>query len=163
MGDYFVLTSSFGSIEEVIEKLQPPTSSGLEDKIGQLFIVGFQGKTVTPKLQDFFKKYKPGGVLLLSKNIESKEQLKNLIQDLQSLSQKETGLPLFIAVDQEGGLISRIGFLEEKTPQSEIKSTDGAYNIGLKKGEELKELGVNLNLTPVLDDMQEGDFYFKRS
>jgi len=163
LGDYFVLTNSFGSMEEVIEKLQPPTSSGLEDKIGQLFIVGFQEKTVTPKLQDFFKKYKPGGVLLLSKNIESREQLKSLIENLQSLSQKETGLPLFIAVDQEGGLISRIGFLEEKTPQSEIKSTDGAYNIGLKRGEELKELGVNLNLTPVLDDMQEGDFYFNRT
>lgn len=135
----------------------------LEEKIGQLFIVGFEGKTLTPQLEDFFKKYKPGGVLLLSKNIESKEQLKNLISDLQTLSFKETGLPLFIAVDQEGGEICRIGFLKEKITQSEIKDSNQAYQIGLKRGRELKELGINLNLAPVLDDTKRGDFLFNRS
>ena len=159
--DYFVFTSSFESMRKVIEELKSKIS--LENKIGQLFIVGFEGKTLTPQLEEFFKKYKPGGLLLLSKNIESKEQLKNLISGLQNLSSKETGLPLFIAVDQEGEPLLRVGFLEEKTGQSEIKDSQEAYQIGKKRGEELKELGVNLNLAPLLDDMKSGDFYFNRT
>jgi len=163
--NYFILTGSFGSMEQVIEELKEPAAppSELIDKIGQLFIIGFQGKTVTPQLEDFFKKYKPGGVLLLSKNIESSTQLKSLTEQLQSLSLRETGLPLFIAVDQEGEPMSRIGFLSEKTAQSALVDTDGAYNVGFNRGKELKELGINLNLAPVLDDMQAGDFYFNRA
>ncbi|MFH1714514.1 MAG: glycoside hydrolase family 3 N-terminal domain-containing protein [Candidatus Nealsonbacteria bacterium] len=159
-GDYFVFTTSFESMEKVIDSL---TLKEPEVQIGQMFIVGFEGKSVTPELQGFFKKYRPGGVLLLSKNIESAEQLKKLTSDLQNLSLKETGLPLFISVDQEGGIISRIGFLQEKTPQSDIIGETQAYQIGLKRAEELKYLGINLNLAPVLDSTQEGDFLFDRS
>lgn len=161
-GNYFILSSSFESIEKTLRVLKTSPISSLEQDLGQLFIVGFEGKTITPQLESFFKKYRPGGVLLLSKNIESEQQLKSLIAGLQNLSQRETGLPLFIAVDQEGGPISRIGFLEEKTAQSAINSTDDAYRIGLKRGKELKELGVNMNLAPLLDYMQSGNFYFNR-
>ena len=160
LDDYFLLTTSFESIQKLIDKIK---TKGWEEKFGQLFIVGFEEKTVTPALEEFFRKYKPGGVLLLSKNIENKEQLKNLISDLQDLSLKETGLPLFIAVDQEGEPISRIEFLEEKTSQSEIKDTTAAFQIGQDRGKELQELGVNLNLAPVLDNMKSGDFYFNRT
>ncbi len=163
-GDYFAISSSFKSIEETIKAFKEQVViDELKEKAGQLFIVGFEGKTLTSEFEEFFKKYKPGGVLLLSKNIENSEQLKTLINDLQSLSEKETGLPLFIAVDQEGGLISRLGFLEEKTAQSEISSQNYAYAVGLKRGEELKELGVNLNLAPILDSAQNDDFLFERS
>ena len=163
--DYFVLTTSFESFQKIIGELKSLT---LEKNIGQLFIVGFEGKILTPQLEDFFKKYRPGGVLLLSKNIENKEQLKSLISGLQALALQETGLPLFIAVDQEGGTISPIDFLEETTAQSEIKNIEEAYQVGLKRGQELKELGVNLNLAPLLDfDLpatpEEKDFIFERS
>lgn len=135
----------------------------LEQKIGQLLIAGFKGKTLTPELEAFLKKYKPGGVLLLRENIESKEQLKNLISQIQNISLKETGLPLLVAADQEGGVLSRIGFLTEKTGQNKIKSADEAFQIGLRRGQELKELGVNLNLAPVLDTTLPRDFLFNRS
>jgi len=102
-------------------------------------------------------------VLLLSKNIEDREQLKSLVSGLQEISLRETGFPLFIAVDQEGGVISRIGFLEEKTPQSEIKTPETAYQVGLRRGGEMGELGVNLNLAPVLDAASSADFLFNRS
>lgn len=165
--DHFILTTSFEGLRTTIKALKSqiitPVTPSPKDNTGQLFIIGFEGKTITPQLEELFKKYRPGGVLLLSRNIENKEQLKTLIEGLQSLSQKETGLSLFIAVDQEGGSISRIEFLEEKTAQSAIKDTDDAYNIGLKRANELKELGVNLNLAPLLDDMKSGDFYFNRS
>jgi len=162
--NYFALSSSFKSIEETIKAFEQQTViNELKDKAGQLFIVGFKGKTVDSSLEQFFKEYKPGGVLLLSENIENEEQLKTLTADLQTLSKKETGLPLFIAVDQEGDPISRIDFLTEKTKQSEITSENYAYAVGLKRGEELKNLGVNLNLSPVLDNAQNSDFVYERS
>ncbi|OGZ19353.1 MAG: hypothetical protein A2Z68_02315, partial [Candidatus Nealsonbacteria bacterium RBG_13_38_11] len=158
--DYFVFTTSFESIKKTFEAIE---SAELEKQIGQLFIIGFEGTTLTPELTDFFKKYKPGGVILLSKNIENEEQLKKLISDLQTLSLQETSLPLFVATDQEGGVISRIDFLQEKTAQSEIENTEQAYQIGLARGQELKELGINLNLAPLLDVVQEEDFLFDRT
>jgi len=158
--DYFVFTSSFENIKKTIDLIKAGT---LENQVGQMFIIGFEGKTVTPQLEEFFRKYKPGGILLLSKNIESAEQLKKLTKDLQNLSLRETGLPLFITVDQEGGIISRVDFLQEKTLQSEIEDPDEAYQIGLTRGQELKELGINLNLAPLLDITEETDFLFNRS
>ena len=162
--NYFVFATSFESLKKAIEQVKQEVElSALREKVGQLFIVGFEGKEISPQLEEFIKKYKPGGVLLLSKNIESQEQLKNLISGLQEISLKETGFPLFIAADQEGKSLARIGVLSEETDQSEIKNADEAEQVGLKRGEELKELGVNLNLAPVLDVVSPGDFLFDRS
>lgn len=155
--DYFVLTSSFGSMQKIIQELD------FEKKLGQLLMVGFDGKTLTPELEAFFKKYRPGALLLLGGNVENREQVKTLAAQLQSLSQKETGFPLLIAADQEGGPITRLGFLNEKTPQKEIGDNNQAFQIGQSRGNELKELGVNLNLAPVLDWSTAGDFLFERS
>jgi len=157
--NYFVLTTSFEGMKNAIEKIEAEI---LREKIGQLFIIGFDGQALTASLEETFKKYQPGGVLLLSKNIKDREQLKKLTRELQELSLRQTGLPLFIAVDQEGGLISRVEFLEEKTPQSQIGNSGQAYQIGLKRGEELKELGINLNLAPVLDAGGQQDFLYDR-
>ena len=158
--DYFVFTSSYESMQKAIEKVKSGESA-LE--IGQLLIIGFDGKTITPELKETFRKYHPGGVLLLSKNIENEVQLKELTEGLQALSLKETGLPLLIAADQEGGVISRIDFAQEKTPQSEIENSDAAYEVGLVRGQEIKKLGINLVLSPVLDMTKEGDFLYERS
>jgi beta-N-acetylhexosaminidase len=162
MDEYFLFTTSFESMEKLIQEVKLKSLT-LKEKIGQLFVIGFEGTNLTPQLEEIFKKYRPGGVLLLSRNIESEEQLRKLIKDLQDLSLNETGLPLFIAVDQEGGIISRVDFAKEKTPQAEIKNTDQAFLIGQKRETELKELGINLNLAPVLDITQESDFLFGRS
>lgn len=158
--DYFVLTSSFESMKKAIEGVKAKKA---EEKIGQLFLIGFEEKTLTSQFEEIFKKYRPGGVLLLAKNIENEEQLKNLTKDLQTLSLRETGLPLFIAVDQEGGVISRIEFSQEKTAQSEIESSNQAFQTGKARGEELKELGINLNLAPVLDIVSQEDFLYDRT
>ena len=53
------------------------------EKIGQLFMVGFMGTTVTAELASFIKEYKPGGVILFSRNLESVEQIVELTNDLQ--------------------------------------------------------------------------------
>ena len=134
----------------------------LDKKIGQLFIVGIKGKTITLKTEKFIKEFHPGGILLLSENIESKEQLANLIISLQEIAIEDTGLPLFIAVDQEGGLISRIKWADT-TPQLEIKTKEEAYEIGKKRGKDLKDSLIDLNFSPLVDESFKGDFIFERT
>ena len=142
--------------EEKLNKLS------LEQKIGQLFIIGFDGKSLNSDIENLVKELHPGGILLLKRNIEDENQLKELIVSLQEIALKDTGLPLFIAVDQEGGLISRIEWIE-KTPQFEIKDNVRAYQVGKDRGTELRELGINLNLAPLLDISFSNDFIFERS
>jgi len=134
----------------------------LEQKIGQLFIIGFNGKIISEETENLIKEIHPGGILLLDKNIEDEVQLKELINSLQEIALQDTGLPLFIAVDQEGGLISRINWIN-KTAQSEIKTVVQAREIGAKRGEELKQLGINLNFAPLVDKVFKNDFIFERS
>lgn len=135
----------------------------LEQKIGQLFIIGFEGKTLTPETQKLMRDFRPGGVLLLSKNIDTQDQLKSLIASLQEVSLQETGLPLFIAVDQEGQPVNRVYFAKVKIAQSDISSVQQAEFLGLERGRELNGLGININLAPLLDLTQPGDFLFERS
>lgn len=115
----------------------------LKEDFGQMLIIGFDGTRITPELSKLIEDIRPGGVLLLGRNIENKAQLKKLIEDLQRISFQNTGLPLFIAVDQEGKALARIPWA--KTPA------------------DLKELGVNMNLAPVLDSRNQGDYIYERS
>ncbi|MBI2626259.1 MAG: N-acetylmuramoyl-L-alanine amidase [Candidatus Nealsonbacteria bacterium] len=156
----------------LISSLSPSPENGaefilksltLEEKIGQLLILGFEGNASTPELKNLIKTTRPGGIILFKKNIGERSQIKALIEDLQKVSLTETGLPLLVAVDQEGGVVSRISFIKEQTGQPEIKNADHAYKVGLNRGMELKELGINLNLAPVLDITQTEDFLYERS
>jgi beta-N-acetylhexosaminidase len=61
------------------------------EKIGQLFMVGFEGTSVTPDLTAFIKEYKPGGVILFSRNLESIEQIVELTNALQACSPHRSG------------------------------------------------------------------------
>ncbi len=165
---YIILTPKFQKTQTATEPFftdekEILNNLTLEQKIGQLFLIGFEGANLTPQLENLIKTIHPGGVLLLSRNIEDKNQLKKLIMDIQEISLKESGLLLFVAVDQEGGVMSRISWLSEKTPQPSIRNTDEAYKIGFKRGKELKELGINLNLAPVVDITGPDDFLHNRS
>ena len=75
------------------------------DQIGQLFMIGFDGTTVSADLASFIREYKPGGVILFSRNLESIPQIIELTNDLQRCSPHS---PLLIAIDQEGGRVSRL-------------------------------------------------------
>jgi len=133
-----------------------------EEKVGQRFIIGFQGTTVTSELERKMKELHPGGVLLLRRNIKDEKQLKQLTSNLQEVALEDTGLPLLIAVDQEGGSVCRVDWLR-CTPLSEIDNEQQALEIGLSRGRKLKELGINLNLAPVLDEAAPGDYIYPRT
>lgn len=119
----------------------------LDEKIGQLLIVGFDSQYLDNHIESMIKKYHIGGVNLLGRNVKDTNQVKKLISDLQEIST----IPLFIGTDQEGGINIRFKFLKELTPQTEIKNTTEAEQIAFDRAIELKALGVNMNFSPVVE------------
>src|SRR5438105_902216 len=77
----------------------------LEQKVGQVFMLGFDGTTLNDANRALIQGLHLGGVTLFGRNIESAEQLARLDHDLQSIADP---VPLFISVDQEGGLGVRV-------------------------------------------------------
>ena len=127
-------------------------SLSTRDKIGQLFMVGFTGTSVTPDLASFLKEYKPGGVILFSRNLEAVDQIVQLTNDLQRCSPHS---PLLIAVDQEGGRVSRLPKGFTIFPPCDVlgrcNSTELAYAAAATIAKELRAVGINMNMAPVLD------------
>lgn len=130
---------------------------------GQMLLVGFRGFEATDDMtivEDITER-SLGGVILFDydvpnrearRNIESPQQVQSLITDLQSL----TDIPLFVAVDQEGGRVNRLkeryGFpimpSAEDMGQADSSYT---YSISKKWAELLANTGFNLNFAPVVD------------
>lgn len=122
------------------------------DKIGQLFMVGFDGPAVSADLAAFIKEYKPGGVILFSRNLESAEQIVELTNNLQACSPHS---PLLISIDQEGGRVSRLPKGFTIFPPCDVlgrcNSSELAYAAAATTAKELKAVGINMNMSPVLD------------
>jgi beta-N-acetylhexosaminidase len=122
------------------------------EMIGQLFMIGFLGTSVTPELSSFMKKYKPGGVILFSRNLESVHQMVELTNSLQACSPHS---PLLISIDQEGGRVSRLPNGFTIFPPCDLlgrcNSTELAYAAAATIAKELRAVGVNMNMAPVLD------------
>jgi beta-N-acetylhexosaminidase len=137
-------------------------SRKLKNEIGQMLIVGFRGNEINKKTPIYktIKKLNLGGVILfdrdipssgqLDRNIINYDQTKKLVADLKEIS------PLFIAVDAEGGYINRLkekyGFKNIPSAlelgKSDPKNTEDRAN---QLGEQLSDIGFNLNFAPVVD------------
>ncbi|MDR2008735.1 MAG: glycoside hydrolase family 3 protein [Alphaproteobacteria bacterium] len=133
----------------------------LENKIGQMLLVGFSGTELNDEAKEYINTYHVGGIILFSRalndriaNIESPEQVKKLNEDLQN----EAGdVKIFIAVDQEGGYVARLneanGFFNTKSA-AELgmnPTTDATYEEAKKIANLLQEYGFNLNFAPSVD------------
>lgn len=127
----------------------------LEEKIGQMLIVGFEHTYLDDHIQKMIKEYHIGGINLLKRNVEDSSQMRQLTQDLQNIST----IPLFIATDQEGGKNIRFNFLKELSPQTKIKTSEQAKKIAFDRAIELRALGVNMNFSPVLDYVSDKKAY----
>ncbi|HPN61506.1 MAG TPA: glycoside hydrolase family 3 protein, partial [Bacilli bacterium] len=127
----------------------------LKEKIGQLVFVGFPKTTIDDNLKRLISEYKLGNIVLFARNIANIEQLHGLNQALYQRIMNETGIMPLIAIDQEGGMVLRI--TEEATfwPGNMTLAASGgahqAYEQGKMMGEELRALGINMNLAPSLD------------
>ncbi|MBR1586044.1 MAG: beta-N-acetylhexosaminidase [Clostridia bacterium] len=131
------------------------TEQALKIRLGQRLSVGFDGPVIPEEYRQLIREYKIGNAILFRRNVESYEQLKHLCADLHSLILQETGLPPFIMIDEECGSVSRLAHIAAPTPCAmAIGATDdaeNAYRIGKIVGDELRAVGINFNLAPVLD------------
>ncbi len=129
-----------------------------EEKIGQMFFAAVRkdangsGITgLTDHISALITENHIGGYILFSENIVTETQTKGFISELKSLSK----IPLFVGVDEEGGLVSRTGALGyEKIPAAEAIGKAGqekAYACGATIGAYLSELGFNVDFAPDSD------------
>ncbi|MBI3326295.1 MAG: beta-N-acetylhexosaminidase [Nitrospinae bacterium] len=127
----------------------------LAEKVGQLFMVGFEGTTVTPELAAWLRRFAWGGVILFGRNAQSPAQLLALSQTLQVVAQAHSDLPLLIAVDQEGGRVTRLSAPFTVFPSAAMLGCLGsdqlAYEVGRAIAMELRAVGITMNMAPVLD------------
>ncbi|MGM0903640.1 MAG: glycoside hydrolase family 3 N-terminal domain-containing protein [Bacillota bacterium] len=146
--------SAFLPKEDDVEKMV--ANMTLEEKIGQLLVVGFSSKQVDNHIQTMIKEYKVGGVILYDRNMESREQVTQLTKNLQGLAlENNQQIPLMITIDQEGGQIVRMReHVAVKPSQQELGirgDAQAVYETNNQTGEELKEMGITVNHAPVLD------------
>lgn len=125
----------------------------VEEKVGQLLLLGFGGTKMDPTIATFLDDMKPGGVALFGRNIDAPLQTLQLIRDVRS--HDPVGIPMFVAVDQEGGTVVRLK--EHATVLPSAMALGAAHDVDLARragralGEDLKLFGFNMNLAPVLD------------
>jgi len=119
---------------------------------GQRLMVGFDGTELNPQLRFLIETLKVGGLILFSANIASPRQVASLCADAQALA-RSCGLPpLLVAIDQEGGQVARL-----KEPFTRFAGNPGmrahsdAAHFARVTARELKSIGVNMNMAPVLD------------
>jgi len=129
-------------------------SMSLDEKIGQLFMIGVQGAELNDDSRDMLQNYNAGGVILFARNITGGGQVKKMIAGLKSCAK----YPLAVSIDQEGGLVLRLtsgatvlGGNMALAACGEKLYDEYCREWGRITAEELRELGFTLNLAPVLD------------
>ena len=126
----------------------------MQEKIGQMIMLGMDANYITERTKIMITKYKIGGIILYRKNFRTYPEMLDLIAQLKELN-KENKIPLFIAIDQEGGRVNRM--------PKEILNLPAAYKIAEKGGmaeveksaeiigKMLKKSGYHMDFAPVLD------------
>lgn len=134
----------------------PTGDMTLEEQIGQVLMVGFRGTTPSPEILDLIQNDHIGSVILFSRNVQDAQQVWQLTSALQ-MAARAAGhrYPLLIAIDQENGMVQRLGQGATSFPgnmaQGAIGSEQITHAIALATGQEMRAPGINMNLAPVVD------------
>jgi beta-N-acetylhexosaminidase len=130
-------------------------SMGVRDLVGQMFVVAIGGTEPDYYAEKMIRERNVGGVILFAHNMESAAQTRALVGELQRLSvQTEPPIPLFVAVDQEGGKIGSAPWVTPQPAAARIGARGDAAEaraVAEKIGSELRAAGVNTDLAPVVD------------
>ncbi len=141
---------------------QRVANMSLDEQIGQMIMPAYIFDTgtvpvraVTDRIRTELADVQPGGLILFGQNIADPVQTSTFIAALQALS----STPLFVAVDQEGGVVSRLTNSADMTatrfPSAQVIGRTGnpeyAFRVGQAIARELRALGINMNLAPVAD------------
>lgn len=127
----------------------------VEDKIGQMIMIDYRETSeMTVEFEKLLSKYNPGGFILFRSNVSDFKGTSNFLKEIKQVGD----IPAMISTDQEGGRVQRlnsnnVGFNDypEMYEIGKTLDTDTAFRIGKAMGEELKSIGVDMDMAPVLD------------
>lgn len=123
----------------------------LAEQAGQILMVGVEGDALSAAERGWFKRIRPGGVILFRRNIEEPAQVGSLLREADQLGTT----PLFRCVDIEGGLVDRLRDLIAPMPSPAAVYATGSRHLFRQHGwliaREARALGFNTVLAPVLD------------
>lgn len=154
-------SETWGMAGVVAEMKERRAAMSLEEKAGQVIMPAFRQtasgeplRQMDEHTRELLSEVQPAGLILFSENIAHEAQVKQLIEAFQATAR----LPLLMAVDEEGGRVSRLsvgGMTIPRLPAAEVlgKSEDEkvVYEAGYQLGEAMKSLGFNMNMAPVAD------------
>lgn len=128
----------------------------LKKRVGRLMVAGFKGIIMSEEIKHMIHSYHIGGIILFGRNIGTPEELLHLTNSLQGEAKKAGyRTPLLICIDQENGVVRRLGEGTTIIPGAMLLGAthdpDNARKAGRLTGKELKALGINWNLAPVVD------------
>lgn len=128
----------------------------MNQHIGQQFVIGLQGTSLLKDEADFIVKNNIGGIILMKRNCESPQQIRDLVAELQNLRHKQADkAPLFICIDMEGGRVARLGAPFTQWPAvaelGKLDSTSVAFKFASFMGTELRSVGINIDFAPCVD------------
>ena len=126
----------------------------IQEKVGQMIIIGMDTNYITPRIKTMITQYKVGGIILYRKNFNTYQEMLHLINQLKEVN-KENMIPLWIAIDQEGGRVNRMPKEILNLPSANQIATKGGISEVEKSaeiiGKILKQSGYHVNFAPVLD------------
>jgi beta-N-acetylhexosaminidase len=121
------------------------------EELGQILIVGFDGKEMTPRVRSLLTRLQPAGVILFARNIENPERTWRLLRECQ----KCVATPLFTCVDLEGGAVDRFRDALGAAPAAAEVFATGDRKLYRKHGyiigQNCRSMGFNVDFAPVLD------------
>jgi len=136
-----------------------PAHWDLQTKVAQLFVVGFRGAEPDESIRELVEAG-VGGVIYFARNVESPDQVAELSRSLQRTAAENDAPPLLITVDEEGGIVSRLpwdGRLPGQMAIGAARDPELARRAAAAKARELRGVGVNANLAPILDVNNDPD------
>jgi beta-N-acetylhexosaminidase len=144
------------------EKGREPNKGGatvagmsVEEMVGQMFVVSVGGTEPDYYIEKMARERNIGGVILYAYNMKSEGQTGSLVCRLQELSMRtKPGIPLFVAVDQEGGDIASAPWVAPEPAAAAVGrsgDTEEARRIAATMGHQLLRAGINTDLAPVVD------------
>ena len=155
-----LFAGDFPSEKVDLKKLTP------EQQAGQLLLFGIHETQMSKELRSFLNQTEPGGYVFFKRNIPDLPSFQSLITELKKVSSLSPQRPPFFAIDEEGGRVSRLPFSPRVPSAAAIgqsRQPELARTVGVEVGLAMSQLGLNLNLAPVLDLGGQNNFLKSRT
>ena len=156
------MDSEVGAASEIAKVSRWMEQMSIDDKVGQMIIMTNDEQSVTDEFKEELLEVRPGGYILMVPNITTYTRTKRMLEEFDGISRHEYGiedLPMILAVDEEGGNVQRLLYVEDKEATNvpymyeigKINDNELAYKVGKVIGEEVRSLGLNLTFAPSVD------------